>query len=180
MSHASREAGGWPLTALLLWALTLAWVAGAIGSGERMVGGTDPEDAREAIGVGPGERRVVHEAMNENLVAVHQILLALGDDQVAEAARLADRAAHTPGPGRRSESLEALLPQPWRRLGKQVHKELARFAKVARRGASRSELVARLSRVTQACVDCHNRYRLVPADEGRLRLSPILPNRAEP
>ena len=162
-----RLKSGWPLLAIGLWLPTLALSAWRIAHTDRSTHASIPGDDREAIRVSPEERSTILGTMNENLLALHRILKALADDDLAAVAKAADSAARAPGPGARLQSLREVLPDPWRRSGKIVHKEFARVARLAERGATSSDLIPRMSRLTRACVDCHNTYRLVPADRRR-------------
>ncbi len=159
--------GGWPRLAIALWVPTLALTAWKIRSADPLDATSISADGRETIYVLPTERRAIVQTMNENLLALHDIFKALAADDMATVARIADSAARTQGPGGRLPALREVLPPPWRRSGKLVHKEFARVAKLADRGSTSSDVLARLSPLTSACVDCHNTYRLVTANSRR-------------
>ncbi len=157
----------WSLLAIALWvptALVLLWMS---RSHKDPLDDPHPGDIREAVRMSPEERDHVLRRMRANLVSMHRILEATARDDMPAVARLAGAEGSAPFITQEMPSLRGVIPPPWTQLGKLVHAEMGELAKAAERDLPRSELLARLAKVSAGCVSCHNTYRIAPDDEDR-------------
>lgn len=115
----------------------------------------------------PEEREYVLLRMRANLVSMHRILEAAARDDMPAVARLAGAEGSAPFITQEMPSLRGVIPPPWTQLGKLLHAEMGELARAAEGDLPRSELPARLAKVSAGCVSCHNTYRIAPDDEDR-------------
>lgn len=160
MSYLSRRAPRVRRT-LLLAGLLLC--AGAVQAD------TPPMQAPERTEVKfpPAVRDHFLENMRDHLAAVSQIQAALGEGNFALAATTAKERlgmdapssmACKPGMAHMSGMAE-FMPDGMREAGRAMHRAADQFAADAR-GADYRTAIASLSRITQACVACHAKYRV--------------------
>ena len=146
------------ITALLLWLVT------AIGAGVIFMRGvTAPSsDGRTAILLAPAERDFVLGEMRQMLISVQRMSAALaeGDNaKVAEAARAAsNHEGHEP-----PLTLMAKLPMEFKQTGMAMHGGFAELAEAADKKAPVATLQGKLADQLNACVGCHESYRIDPA-----------------
>jgi mono/diheme cytochrome c family protein len=116
-------------------------------------------DGRTAVLLSPDERNLVLAEMRGILGSVQGIVEGVnaGDmKRVAQAARAGGMAAAADvNPG-----LMAKLPLEFKELGLGLHGRFDDIAAAADSGASREQILARLSTQLSACVGCHEGYRL--------------------
>lgn len=142
-----------PLLAVLLW---LPTTGAALWWASRPPAGDD--DPRVCLDLQPDEHATLQRTMRHNVEAIDAILRAWGEGDRAGMAAAARTVPANP-PGEATPSLRAVLPPAWTALGGTVHVELEAFAAEAESGAPDAALAARLSRVTTACVACHQQFR---------------------
>ena len=139
------------------------WVPTVVGlgvGGSAQSGGVNTvDDGRTMVRVTADEYDIVGGVMRDNLRSVHQLLDAAARDDRAAVARLAQHAADTPGPARRSPSLAAKLPPQWRPMGREVHDQFRSLADAA--ADPQANLDGHLAQLTAACLACHDSLRLV-------------------
>lgn len=139
------------------------WVPTVVGLGVWLNPGpggvATVEDWRTVVHVNTYEYAIVSDVMRANLRAVHQILDAASRQDRTAVARLAQQAADTPGPARRSPSLAAKLPPQWRPMGREVHDQFRSLADAA--ADPQANLDGHLAQLTAACLACHDSLRLV-------------------
>lgn len=123
-----------------------------------------PEDPRTVVEMPPLQQHLLRQEMLSHTLALHRIIGHLANEELGEAAEVAEKelglstmgqhAARTAGqgPGR-------FMPAPMRSLGIGLHQAASAFADVAETGDLHAAL-ARLNTVTMACVSCHAGYRL--------------------
>ncbi len=145
------------IAALLLWALT-AVAAGVLF----MRGNTAPaSDGRVAILLAPAERDFVLTEMRGMLVSLQGITQALADGDLAKAATAA-RAASGHGGKQMPLGLMAKLPLDFKQAGMAMHASYGELAAAAERGEAVPAVNARLAKNLDACVGCHQTYRIDP------------------
>ncbi|MGA8170443.1 MAG: hypothetical protein WB816_06380 [Methylocystis sp.] len=146
------------LAAIVLWLLTVA-AAGVFF----VRGNTAPaSDGRLAILLAPGERDFVLAEMREMLVSLQRITQALATDDRA-GAMAAARAASSHGDKTMPLGLMAKLPLDFKQAGMAMHASFGDLANATETGESTPALNARLARNIDACVGCHQTYRIDPA-----------------
>jgi hypothetical protein len=142
------------ITAIALWLVTMAVAAFFFVRGQTQVA----PDGRTTVLLGSNERSLVLTEMRGMLEAVQIVVNGVkeGDmKQVAQAARASGMAAAADV----NPALMAKLPLEFKQLGLSVHKRFDEIATAADSGASREQVLARLSTQLSACVACHASYR---------------------
>lgn len=146
------------VAAIILWAIT------AVAVGYFFIRGTTApsSDGRTAILLAPGERDFVLSEMRNMLISVQQITEALAENDRAKASKAARAASshdgHTP-----PITLMAKLPMEFRQTGMAMHAGFAELADAADKGEPVPALSGRLARQLNACVGCHETFRVNPA-----------------
>ena len=166
MPRRAKQRRPWAFVAVALWfpsaAIGMWWfIKSADPAAERSSEPAPeiaPDDTRQGISVTYAEREIALSVMRTNLELLHQILAAMKDNDRVQVARLATKAAHLPGPARRSPGLRAKLPPQWRAMGKQVDAGYRQLADAA--ATPDGALMEPLTAATSACVSCHAVYRL--------------------
>jgi hypothetical protein len=146
------------VAAIVLWAVTAVVAAVFL-----FKGATAPSsDGRTAIYLAPAERDFVLGEMRNMLISVQRITSALTENNRARASEAARAASnhdgHTP-----PVTLMAKLPMEFKRTGMAMHAGFGDLAAAIDRGDSVPALYGRLSDQLQACVGCHETYRVDPA-----------------
>ena len=156
---------GWPLVVARLDCARLAGAELALLLGLGCV--SEPvhdwvadDDSRRVVSVSAKQRAVVKQVMRGNLETVQAVLTAAGTSDLKAVHRLARTAAQAPGPGTVEPTLKPLLPDEWRMMGKQVHRDWKALAKLTKEDASAAAVSAAVANVTATCVTCHTQYRL--------------------
>ena len=146
---------------------TTAFGAGLLLLAMAITGEAGQKDNRELVKLPPMMREHMLSNMRDHLKALNAILDALsrGDaDTAAEAAekRLGLSAMALHG----SSHLAAYMPDGMKAIGLQLHKAASRFVIVARDAElepdrkALHETYAALKEITDACIACHDAYRL--------------------
>jgi len=98
--------------------------------------------------------------MRDHLKTINEILLSLSNNQMDQAANLAEqRLGMTSLGSHGAEHMGKFMPKGMRQAGTNMHKAASRFALKAEEG----ELLPAykiLSEVTSTCVACHSAYRI--------------------
>jgi len=145
------------LGALFLWVATIALGAFMV---TREVTTLD-EDGRAVINFNEGEVAFTLAEMRGLLETVHDIVLALDDDDMAgvvlavEGKTVVDAMANTP------KSMLAKIPLEFRTLGMSMHGGFEEIgATAAAEGANTAQIVTLLGDQIGRCVACHASYKL--------------------
>jgi cytochrome c556 len=145
------------LTAIVLWAITIV-AAGVFF----FKGSTAPSsDGRTAILLAPAERDFVLGEMRNMLISVQQVTAALAERDRAKASKAA-RAASTHEGHALPVTLMARLPMEFKLTGMAMHAGFGELADAVDKGEAVSALYARLADQLNACVGCHETYRVDP------------------
>ncbi|MGE3771652.1 MAG: hypothetical protein AB7I32_01925 [Gammaproteobacteria bacterium] len=128
-----------------------------------------PSVAKETIGLCLADdmRERLHAEMRTLLGALHGVHAALAQRDFEA---LTERAA---GAGsalaeqveKHAANHHAGLPHQFVKLGRSTHAAFDDLATLARDGGQEGELLPALSKLSGHCVECHAKYRLVPAAE---------------
>jgi hypothetical protein len=143
------------ITAILLWAVTVAVFAWFFVRGSTVAG----SDNRTAVVLGASERDLVLQEMRGMLSATHGILEGInrGDmKQVAQSSRAAGMGAAADV----NPALMAKLPLPFKQLGMSVHHEMDELAVAAESGKPAAELQQMLVSALSKCVACHAAWQI--------------------
>ncbi len=98
--------------------------------------------------------------MRDHLVAINEILLSLGANEMDKAAEIAEqRLGMSSLDAHGASHMAEHMPVGMRELGENMHRAASRFALKAEEGEPLAAYGA-LSEVTTACVRCHSRYRI--------------------
>jgi hypothetical protein len=152
------------LVALVILSIPLAV------QGESQKGGTDAAgnalesqftDFRTLVEIPEKQRLVLQEDMLDHLAVLNEINHFLAENDLKSAAEVAES-----GMGRsllskyQDQDMRPgrYMPVEMRKIGWELHKSAAEFAKVARQGNLQKALLA-YHRITSACVACHYSYR---------------------
>lgn len=137
------------LFAVLSSLLSLSFISTAIAE----------EDKRQLVKMPP--MMVEHQLANmrDHMMAINEILLAMGMDDLDKAADIAEKrlgmsalAAHG------ASHMAQVMPKEMAKIGSSMHKAASRFALKAQEGDALPAYKA-LQEITAACVACHAGYR---------------------
>ncbi|MBT3310204.1 MAG: hypothetical protein HOL04_01245 [Gammaproteobacteria bacterium] len=98
--------------------------------------------------------------MRDHVMAVHEILTALSEDRLDQAALVAEeRLGMSSLDNHGASHMANFMPQQMGEIGTSMHKAASRFARTAEEG---DHLTAydQLNQITAACVACHAGYRI--------------------
>lgn len=98
--------------------------------------------------------------MRDHLVAINEILVYLGNDELDKASETAEyRLGMSSLESHGAAHLSQFMPEEMRQAGTSMHKAASRFSLKAQEGEVLSAYKA-LSDITSACVACHSGYRI--------------------
>lgn len=98
--------------------------------------------------------------MRDHLMAINEILLSLGADEMDRAAEIAEqRLGMSSLDAHGASHMAGHMPEGMRQMGENMHRAASRFALKAQEGEPLGAY-AMLSEVTTACVRCHSLYRI--------------------
>ncbi|MCP4766792.1 MAG: hypothetical protein GY875_11040 [Gammaproteobacteria bacterium] len=98
--------------------------------------------------------------MRDHLVAINEILVYLGSDELEKAAETAEyRLGMSSLTSHGASHMAKFMPDGMRHAGTAMHKAASRFALKAQEGEALAAYKA-LSDITSACVACHSGYRI--------------------
>ena len=97
--------------------------------------------------------------MRDHLMAINEILLHLGKDELDKAAEIAEaRLGMSSLSKHGAHHMAKVMPKEMRAIGTSMHKAASRFALKAQEGDALPAYKA-LQEITSACVACHAGYR---------------------
>jgi len=113
---------------------------------------------RIMVNLGKKDQRLFLTEMRAALAAIHNILLALDDSDMAAVAEAAQQSKSRI----KSKSKELLkkLPPDFKIFSKAVRKGFKQIAKAANSGAGKDKVISLLGDQLGRCVACHATYRL--------------------
>lgn len=139
---------------LVLVIAAMAWKFIVVGS----TGGA--VDGRVVILIEPAERAFVLKEMRDFLAGVQKLAVALSDEDVAQAAKLARAMGMESEPkSPETAALMGKLPLEFKTMGFSVHADFDRIAKDAEAKAAPRDLLRQVGATMQKCVACHERYQ---------------------
>lgn len=98
--------------------------------------------------------------MRDHLVAINEILISMENDQLDQAAEVAEsRLGMSSLESHGASHMAKFMPQDMRQVGTNMHRAASRFALKAQEGEVLTAYNA-LSEITSACVLCHSNYRI--------------------
>lgn len=121
------------------------------------------EDMRQLAKLPVPAQESMREEMQDNLLALHEILSLVGAGKYAEAGAVAEsrlgwsaRGRHAGKPPEARPGLH--MPPDMHAIGMEGHKTASEFAAVARKG-NREQTLAALPNLMTPCISCHAAYR---------------------
>lgn len=138
--------------------LGLVWASGLLISNAALA-----EDTRQLATLPPPARESLRQEMQDNLLAINEILTLVAADKIKDAGDVAEQKLGVSAQGKnRSLPFEARpgphMPPAMHALGMDGHKAASEFAKAARAG-ERDRALTLLPNLTSACVACHFSWR---------------------
>jgi len=98
--------------------------------------------------------------MRDHMMAINEILINMSNDQLDEAAEIAEsRLGMSSLKSHGASHMAKFMPKGMRQAGTSMHRAASRFALKAQEGDVLSAYKA-LPEVTSACVACHSGYRI--------------------
>jgi hypothetical protein len=121
------------------------------------------EDARQLVRLPPPAQEALRQEMQENLVALNEVLSLIAAGKIREAGEAAETKLGVSAMGKhRDRPFEARpgphMPPAMHGIGMDSHKAASEFAAAAKTG-DRDKALALLPNLTTACVACHYSYR---------------------
>jgi len=121
------------------------------------------EDARQLVRLPPPAQEALRQEMQENLVALNEVLSLIAAGKIREAGEAAETKLGVSAMGKhRDKPFEARpgphMPPAMHGIGMDGHKAASEFAAAAKSG-DRDKALALLPNLTTACVACHYSYR---------------------
>lgn len=118
------------------------------------------EDAREFVKLPSMMQNHMKANMRDHLVAINEIQIYLANDQMDEAAEVAEnRLGMSSMDSHKAKHMGQFMPKGMAAIGTSMHKAASRFALKAEEGELLPAYKA-LSEVTSACVACHAGYKI--------------------
>ena len=117
------------------------------------------DDGRTAISLTSSERNLILEEMRGFLISSQQIIKAVAEDEMADAAvaaRKSGRAAQEEAP----TALREKLPMQFKQLGLDTHTKFDQLALDAEDMEDTEQTLTQLAELMQNCVTCHATFRL--------------------
>ena len=123
-------------------------------------GSVADEDARQWVDLPDRMQQHMMSNMRDHLVAINEILMSMANDELDQAAELAEYRLGMSSLGSHGAShMAKFMPEGMRHAGTSMHRAASRFALIAQQGEPLPAYAA-LSKVTSACVACHSGFRL--------------------
>ena len=98
--------------------------------------------------------------MRDHLMAINEILAALGAGEMEQAADIAElRLGMSSLDDHGASHMARVMPQGMREAGTRMHQSASRFARTAQEGDALAAY-RKLTEVTASCVACHAGYRI--------------------
>lgn len=118
------------------------------------------EDPRQLVDLPPMMQQHMMSNMRDHLVTIHEILSSIANDQLDQAADIAEaRLGMSSLESHGAHHMAPFMPEGMRQAGTSMHRAASRFALKAQEGEALPAYNA-LSEVTSACVACHSNYRI--------------------
>lgn len=138
--------------ARIVLASVIAWYASGTTAGD--------EDTRQTVQLPEMMQQHMMSNMRDHLAAINEILVKMADDELEQAAEIAEsRLGMSSLESHGASRMAPLMPEGMRQLGTGMHRAASRFALKAQEGDTQAACSA-LTDVTSACVSCHDRYRI--------------------
>jgi hypothetical protein len=98
--------------------------------------------------------------MRDHLSVINEILINMADDQLDQAAEIAEsRLGMSSLESHGASHMAKFMPEGMRQAGTNMHRAASQFALKAQEGEILPAYAA-LSKITSACVTCHSGYRI--------------------
>ena len=121
--------------------------------------GAEGPDSRSPLNLSPEENFHVRAEMHGLLTATQGVIAGLVDDDMAKVqAAAAPAGLHAPGTV--ELRLAKKLPEPFRKLGKNIHVAFDEIGAMAADGKPPKEIQLYLAQAMNGCSSCHETYRL--------------------
>ena len=118
------------------------------------------EDSRQLVELPEIMQQHMMSNMRDHMVAINEILINMSNDQLDEAAEIAEsRLGMSSLKSHGASHMAKFMPKGMRQAGTSMHRAASRFALKAQEGDVLSAYKA-LPEVTSACVACHSGYRI--------------------
>ena len=140
--------------ALLLSFIVAAYCVGAPA---------DAAGSRQLVEMPPPMAQHMLSNMRDHLVAITEILRALGEGEFQRASEVAEgRIGLSSLDAHGASHMAPYMPKAMQDIGTQMHRAASRFALVAQEAGAdgnTAKAISALSKVTEQCVACHAAYR---------------------
>ena len=118
------------------------------------------EDSRQLVELPEMMQLHMMSNMRDHLVAINEILITMANDQLDQAAEVAEsRLGMSSLESHGASHMSRFMPEGMRQAGTSMHRAASRFALRAQEGEALPAYSA-LAEVTSACVACHTNYRI--------------------
>ena len=118
------------------------------------------EDSRQLVELPEMMQLHMMSNMRDHLVAINEILVNMANDQLDQAAEVAEsRLGMSSLESHGASHMSRFMPEGMRQAGTSMHRAASRFALKAQEGEALPAYSA-LAEVTSACVACHTNYRI--------------------
>ena len=118
------------------------------------------EDSRQLVELPEMMQLHMMSNMRDHLVAINEILITMANDQLDQAAEVAEsRLGMSSLESHGASHMSRFMPEGMRQAGTSMHRAASRFALKAQEGEALPAYSA-LAEVTSACVACHTNYRI--------------------
>ena len=118
------------------------------------------EDSRQLVELPEMMQLHMMSNMRDHLVAINEILVNMANDQLDQAAEVAEsRLGMSSLESHGASHMSRFMPEGMRQAGTSMHRAASRFALRAQEGEALPAYSA-LAEVTSACVACHTNYRI--------------------
>ena len=118
------------------------------------------EDSRLLVELPEMMQQHMMSNMRDHLASINEILTSMADDQLDQAAKIAEtRLGMSSLESHGASHMAKFMPEGMRQAGTTMHRAASRFALKAQEGDAWPAYRA-LAEVTSACVACHSGYRI--------------------
>jgi cytochrome c556 len=118
------------------------------------------EDSRQLVKLPEMMQQHMMSNMRDHLVSINEILMNMANDQLDQAAEVAEsRLGMSSLKSHGASHMARFMPEGMQQAGTSMHRAASRFALKAQEGEVLAAYSA-LSKVTSACVACHSSYRI--------------------
>ena len=118
------------------------------------------DDARQLVQLPEMMQQHMMSNMRDHLAVINELLINIANDELDEAARIAEyRLGMSALESHGASHMARFMPEGMRQAGTDMHRAASRFALKAQEGDV-LPAYAVLSEITSACVACHSGYRI--------------------